>query len=193
MLRLVGGHGRSFAHGVCRLAPRRTAIRGRSTAVSLLHSPPAMVVVARIAVMLCLALLAACGVAVASGSDDEAMVVAARPAGVHGKRAFDAAHSGYATFRPLVGESTHRTLMRASARIEELERDLAVMRRHHDARVGDELAGAASLLAAARVAIEAIERPHELDHARLVAIVALVDGAQRVLHGAREQRVRADV
>jgi hypothetical protein len=153
-----------------------------------------MVVVARIAVMLCLALLAACGVAVASDNDEEdALALAAQPAGVHGKRAFDAAHSGYARFRPLVGESTHRTLMRASARIDELERDLAVMQRHHDARVGDELAGAASLLAAARIAIEAIERPHELDHARLVAIVALVDAAQLVLHGARERRVRADV
>ena len=155
-----------------------------------------MSIVARLVVMIVLGMIAAsCGVAVAGGDGEEAdeVQIMGSAERVLGKRAFDAAHSGYAPFEPLVGEAPRRTLARATARVAELERDLATMQRHHDPAedVGEELARARTLLEEARVALSAAEDADVLDDARLAPVVALIGEAQHVLHGAREARVLA--
>lgn len=155
-----------------------------------------MSIVVRILVMITLGMLAAaCGVAVAGGDGeaaDEVQIMGSAER-VLGKRAFDAAHSGYAPFEPLVGEAPQRTLARAGDRIGDLERDLAVMQRHHDPAEGvtEDLAHARALLDEARVALGAAEDADELDEARLAPVIALIAEAQDVLHGAREARVLA--
>ncbi|HWB76528.1 MAG TPA: hypothetical protein VG755_16285 [Nannocystaceae bacterium] len=153
-----------------------------------------MSIVARIVVMVVLGMLAAaCGVAVAGGSGEETdeVQIMGSAERVLGKRAFDAAHSGYAPFEPLVGEAPQRTLGRAADRIAELERDLATMERHNDGDVADELAQARTLIDAARGALATAEDAEPLDDARLARVIALIGEAQDVLHGARQQRVLA--
>lgn len=197
MHRLVDGRGGLVVCArLCRAAPPRGQLAAVSTAGLALALLPAMSIVARFVVMIVLGMIAAsCGVAVAGGASDEAdeVQVVGTSERVLGKRAFDAAHSGYAPFEPLVGEAPRRTLARAADRIDELERDLATMQRHHDPAedVGEALARAHTLLDEARVALGAAEDADVLDDARLAPVVALIGEAQEVLHGARQARVLA--
>lgn len=180
----------------CRPIPGLNAVLACVTGSALLlHCSSPMNHFARPLVLLALFGFAGCGVAVAGGTEEE-VPVSSNDDGtrVLGKRAFDAAASGHAPFEPLVGEAPQRTLVRAGGRIEDLERDLAVMQRHHDPEndaVVAELGRARDLVGEARRALVSAQATDEVDPAALDAVVALVEELRLVLHGAREQRLLA--
>ena len=187
--------------------PRRPAIRrsggprlGRLLCIrrppgpaSLLHNCLDVNALPSVLLPLVLGSMLGCSVADATPTDADALGMGTGGADdrVLGKRAFDAASAGYATFERLGGEAPEHTLARATDQIDLLDRDLARMISDHDAEDVAALADVAVQLREIRGAIAAARDSADAED-RIDGVVSQLAEGQQAMDALRRRRLQLD-